>query len=124
MKTWLRTIVGVAAAAALIFAYTHRESVVSGLSSLRSSKKTRLHASAHAKDFNAALDSSDWHPWLRAKISWDLWCIQMSADISSPKKKDGYIFFVVDATDRTDVRFVYVFDSEGRLVEIASVPLA
>ena len=58
------------------------------------------------------------------RIRWDLWCVAMSADITGPTMKDGVIFFVVDATDRSDVRCIYVFDDRGKLIEVAFQPMA
>ncbi len=124
MKNRLRFLVGPVLAVALVLAYTHRQSALSGFTSFGSTKKKRFHDSTYAKDYNSALDSSEQHSWLRAKIAWDLWCIQMSADVNGPKKKDGRIFFIIDATDRTDTRCIYVFDADGQLLEVAFQPLA
>ena len=124
MKKARKYLVGLVALAALSWCYLHREPVLYHLSSFDTSKKKRYRESTHAKNYGAAQESSESQPWLRAKIRWDLWCIAMSADITGPKKKDGLIFFVVDATDRTDTRCIYVFTSAGELIEVTFQPLA
>ncbi len=124
MKAARKYLVGVVALAALSWCYLHRKPVLYHLTSFDTAKKMRYHESAHAKDYRGAQESSESQFWLRSRIRWDLWCIAMSADITGPRKKDGLIYFVVDATERSDTRCIYVFSSGGELIEVAFQPMA
>ena len=109
--------------AALCLAY-FRPALLSRFTSFESDKSKSFHESIYAQTYRDADKSVEGSARLLAKIRWDLWCIAMSGKISEPKTKDGLIFYVFDASDRTDTRYIYVFSAEGALIEIAFEPLA
>jgi hypothetical protein len=124
MKRACKYFVTFVAVVALSWGYVHREPVFYHFSSFDSPKKMRFHESAYAKSYREAKEPAESRFWHRARISWDLWCVAMRAEVAHPKEKDGIVFYVVDATDRTDTRCIYVFSSEGELLEISFEPLA
>ncbi len=125
MKRVFKAIAGILIIAAFAWGYIHREPVSYRFSSFAGEKVTRLHKSKYAAGYHEAKTSpaSDRFRY-RIKMCWDLWCIAMRAEIQAPKEKDGLLFYRVKATDRTDTQCIYVFGSDGYLLEIAWVPLA
>lgn len=124
MKKAYKYLVACTVIVAISWSYAHREPVFYHLSSFDSPKKKRFHESAYAKIYHEAKEPFESRFWIRARISWDLWCVAMGAEVARPRMKDGLIFYVVDATDRTDTRCIYVFSPEGELLEVSFEPLA
>jgi hypothetical protein len=125
MKRLLKSLGVILVLVAAVWGYIHRKPVFYHLSSFASVKTTRLSKATYAKGYSEAKDAPGSDRLLfRAKMHWDLWCVAMSAEIQKPKEKDGMVFYRVIATDRTDTECIYVFAPDGRLLEIAFLPLA
>jgi len=124
MKTKAKYFVGLIAILALCFAYFHRPHMLRGFTSFESDKRRVFHKSTYAISYQEAKEPAEDRLSQHVRIRWDLWCIAMAAKISEPKKKDGFTYYIFDATDRTDTRCIYVFSPEGELVEVSFQPLA
>jgi hypothetical protein len=125
MKRVFKILAGILVIAAFAWGYIYREPVSYHFSSFAGDKVMRLHKSKYATGYHEAKTSPESDRFrYRMRIRWDLWCIAMNAEIQTPKEKDGVLFYRVDATDRTDTECIYIFGSDGSLLEIAWVPLA
>lgn len=103
--------------------YSERAVALRGFS--RISTAQRIGSSAYAKDYESAVACTGCNiSKERRKICWDLWCVDMEAQINPPLKLGERLLLRVRATDRTDTEFIYVFDAGGEVVEIARIPLA
>ena len=60
----------------------------------------------------------------RRKIRWELWCVSVEANLWGAKQVGGVRFIRVTAMDRTDTEFVYVFDLQGRILEVIKRSMA
>jgi len=125
MRRLIKVLAAVAILMALTWCYFHREHACVYLSSFASEKRARFQESKYARPYQEAKDAPEKDKFsLRSKIRWDLWCIAVKAEIKGPKEKEGLLFYRVDATDRTDTEWIYVFAVDGTLLEVSWVPLA
>ena len=125
MKRFLKIALAVLLFVGLIWAYVHRDRVFAQFSSLHDERMRRLEESSCAQPYFSAVKSPTRDRLrLRAKIRWDLWRIAMSAKITGPTEKIGLLFYRVDATDRSDTEYIYVFAADGTLLAILWEPMA